>query len=146
MRGKLTYLARPGNANTVTHGAFATLDKLPEGRAWLLPLLLNLRAEIAEDLGGWDALTGAQKVILALALENFKVAILLFADIAEKGTLDGTGSLRPATHRAFTYSRTAAEHLRTLGLGRVAQDLNDLDAVLRREASILNREAVTNGG
>jgi len=104
------------------HGGYTFLIKggeLPENRRYLRHYLSEIRAGLAEDLGGESELTTAQRILLDRIISYLGIIRLIEEHARDHGVIDSRG--RPTsglTGHYLTFNRQVREMLSLLGIER----------------------------
>lgn len=85
------------------HGAYSLLltGELPADRKYLAPYLSSVRERAIRDLGGEDAMTATQAVMVDRLISALGVCRLIEEFIREKGLFAGPGILQPAVSQNY---------------------------------------------
>ena len=136
--------APKGNLNGAK-SVLPALRRLKQGKP-LSPELTRIVAladleaeELISDRGGFDAMTGAERLMISNWKSARQAELLIWHELIEKGAVlskpDGSWDLQPGVQRLAPFLLAQRTALTALGLQRRAKPVQDLNTYLKREYS-----------
>lgn len=128
------------------HGGYSLVltGQLPQDRKYLAPYLTSVRERAIRDLGGEDAMTATQLVMVDRLISALGFCRLIEEFCREKGVFDGAGILQPALSQNYiAYSNQVRMACQALGILSAAAPpvMSPLELAKIIDAKTLKRRA-----
>ncbi len=147
MAGRKGKSGPPGNLNAGRNIRTA-IRRLQEGRplptylARVVALADQEAEELISDRGGWDRLSGVERLIIDNWKSARQVELLIWHELIEAGAVslreDGTWDLQPGVQRLAAFLGVQHRCLATLGLERKQKNVLDLQSYLKEKEHLSN--------
>ena len=140
MAGRKGRSGPPKNLNAAKHGLTAWLKRraLPRQKQHVSKLVQEYRTGLLVCKGGAGIASEVEVAVIDNAARAFGACLLILEEAATRGLVcqvNGTWDLTPGLSRLAAFLGAERQALATLGLGRRARDVTDLDALLAQAAA-----------
>jgi hypothetical protein len=142
---QLSTKARPGNKNRLTLGAYSLRDngELPPEKEELRKYLDCVRENMIEDLGGKDAVTTSQVILVESTVMTLGIMTLMWQWLQKEGVFQkDRAEVQPCPKTMATYLNTLRLNTVSRGLKRSVPTEYDFEAWLRQNTKEAKAEEV----